>query len=502
MASAGESSASANTTGGVKRFMPNGALSAEEQRHLNTHLFASALANEPDLVIHYLSEGANPSSRSAIPFGLLPDHDIAPNLQNHLNRIAPDHLKFSSMTEGTTENVCALTAAVINCSWKSHKFEFEMTVHDILARMKSTAAVVARIVKVLLDAGANASQRSSFVACHLPGHEYITWRNMTPLDFVMQLQIDVRKSLGGACATELQGIIDLLRCPANDWVATIDRESNGSIHHSTISSLRRMLDSASETFSDIVFDCAPETAASSSEVCASSDLRNDAVSDLQTRPKRAKKSAAASSASSSSEALSLDSSAAASSSAETTLVHAHRFILCASSPYFRALFSGAWRDVSDGRIVAKQGARTIRRMLEFIYTGEMTAAKALQLPFEELIQLHEASAEYQIDALRAMTEAALAQQVSASNLVRMLQLAILHDGTSCALEASTAPASASSSSSSSSASSSLSPCMVMNACVAILKADATVLANDDVADFLASQPKLRAFVRTSLAKKH
>jgi hypothetical protein len=284
-----------------------------------------------------------------------------------------------------------------------------------------------------------------------------------------------------------------------DWVTAIDRQSRNSTHTATTNSLRGMLASASENFSDVVFECAAESATSVELVEV--DRHSNAPP-----PKRTKTSAAtSSSSSSSSSALSLDSNPACSASS-SNLIRAHRCILSASSSYFRTLFSGAWRDVSDGRIVAKQGARAIRRMLDFIYTGEMTAALALKLPFQDLVQLHDASAEYQIDALRAMTEAALAQTVSASNVAQMLQVASLHDGTSCLSPAGSSSALAAASSSlpasaSSSSSSSLAPCMLMNACIALLKGDIALLISEKMVDFLAAQPKLRAFLHAALSKK-
>jgi hypothetical protein len=286
----------------------------------------------------------------------------------------------------------------------------------------------------------------------------------------------------------------------DDWVTAIDQKSRNSTHIATTSSLRGMLESASENFSDIVFECAAERAAGAELVEV----------DRDSKAKRSKTSAAASSSSSSSSgALSLDSNPTSLATSGRNRIHAHRCILSASSPYFRTLFAGAWRDVSDGRIFAKQGARAIRRMLDFIYTGEMTAAQALQLPLEDLAELHEASAEYQIEALRAMTEAALAQSVTASNVVHMLGLASLHDGTSCMLAAvasstqagATCSSPASSSSSSSSSLSSLAPCTLMNACIAVLKGDLALLISEGLADFLAAQPKLRASLQAALSKK-
>jgi hypothetical protein len=182
------------------------------------------------------------------------------------------------------------------------------------------------------------------------------------------------------------------------------------------------------------------------------------------------------------------------------LIHAHSNILSVSSPYFRTLFSGAWRTMSDGRIIAKQDKRTIRRMLEFVYTGEMTAAQAMKLPFEDLVQLHDASAEYQIEALRAMTEVALAQNVSAANLVRMLQLASLHDGTSCTIGVLSSFPDAQAASSSSNLPTP--PCILMKACVAVLKNDIALFASDGMIDCLAGHPQLRISLRAALEKKN
>jgi hypothetical protein len=482
-----------------KRLFPNNAPSAEEQGILNGHLCKAALANDPDLVLHYLSQGAHPSSELNVAYELVPVPETP-----ELKTVSSD-VKVSSASANNKDSVRALHAAIINCCWST----------DLFNVIKSATSKVVQIVKVLLEAGADTSLRSTFTACHIPGYNYIAMQELTPLDFAMHLQSIVRGKIGHAHAQELQPIIDLLRAPADavvalkgDFVATIDRDSTGSIHLSAVRTFRSLFESASATHSDIAFECPDELAAEASlESGALHDLCE--ITELKSAPpKRSKKSAASAACSSSSSgALSLDSGAALSAPAGSTLVYAHRIVLSAASPYFDTLFSGAWSDVSDGRIVAKQNARAIRRMLEFVYSGDMTAAQAVKLPFAELVQLHEASAEYQIDALRAMTEAALAEQVSAANLVGMMQLAILHDQTSCALTAcqlSSHTVTNSSSSSSLSSPSSLEfrilePCMLMNACVAVLKDDMTLLTSDEVVGFLAGQPKLRTFLRAALA---
>jgi hypothetical protein len=260
-----------------------------------------------------------------------------------------------------------------------------------------------------------------------------------------------------------------------------------------------MFNAANESFSDIVFECTHDIVATSSVLEASTETCQSMVGAREMECSESRD--ASSSASSSSSSDSLDSDAV--SQAPSHRVHAHRCILSASSPYFRTLFSGAWRDSSDGRIVTKHNVRVIRCMLEFLYTGEMTAAKAMQLPFEDLIQLHEAATEFQVEALRAMAEAALAKNVSASNLVRMLQLAVLHDGTSCMLVpdlSSTAATPSSLSSSASSASLSLAPCMLMDACIAVLKDDMALLATQEMARYLGGQQELGSFLRAALAK--
>jgi hypothetical protein len=481
-----------SSTVGVKRFMPSAARSIQEQVVLNGHLVLAALENEPDLVLHFLSQGADPSARIRASFELIPNPAVAKDLQTPENRTVNDNAKVSAKTDvinpAALETISVLHAAIINSCWK-------VTLRDAF---KSTTSKVMRIVKALLEAGANTSQRNTFLACHIPGYNYFPIDSMTPLDFAVRLQTLVHAKLNLACAQELQCLVDLLRGGVSaepiDKAAVVDRESRTSIDTTTFISLRAMFDSATASFSDIVFECAAE--ADSVDV------------DREVKPKRSKQApVSSSSSSSSSDALSLDSSVAA-SMPPSNLVHAHRCILSASSPYFRTLFSGSWRDVSDGRIIAKQSASAIRRMLEFVYTGEMTAAQALKLPFEDLVELHEASAEYQIDSLCAMTEAALAQHVTAANLVRMLQLASLHDGTSCTFppnssspQAAASLSSSSSSSFSSSSVSSVAPCVLMNACIAVLKADMALLASDEMVDFLAAHPNLRASLRAALAKK-
>ena len=492
--------------------MPSATRSVEEQQDLNQHLIAASFDNQPDLVLHYLSQGADPSSHVEVAYELLPDSDIPQKRQTAENRIAPENVKFSASEENTTEPIFVLHAAIINCCKKTSPASSPYVVAGASDSSKSAASKAAQIVKALVEAGANSTRRSTFMACNIPGYvrHFLPMVKVTPLDFALRLQIVLKEKVDLVSAQDFQFVVDVLEASAvskdtgDNWLATIDRESQSSIHISTLGSFRNMLNSASESFSDIVFECAAETAPSLSDFGASNDSSLDASveADRGMNPKRLKKADVPSSSSSfSCDQTSLDPSNG-SSAPPNSLILAHRCILSASSPYFRTLFSGAWRDISDGRIIAKQGERAIRRMLEFIYTGEMTAVQALQLPFEDLAELHEASAEYQIDALRVMTEAALAQNVSAFNLVRMLQLASLHDGTSCMPVFAPAVSITSPLSSISSTSSSLmAPCMLLNACVAILKEDITLFTSDEVVEFLAGKPNLRTSLRAALGKK-
>ncbi len=55
------STTAGGSIGSLKRFVPNPARSIEEQQAMNRHLFKAAEDNEADLVLHYMSQGADPN---------------------------------------------------------------------------------------------------------------------------------------------------------------------------------------------------------------------------------------------------------------------------------------------------------------------------------------------------------------------------------------------------------------------------------------------------------
>ena len=341
------SGSSANSTRSVKRLIPNAARSVEEQRALNQQLFTAALTNEPELVLHYLSQGADPSAIANIGFETPPDQKIHHEYRTPENQIVPAHVKFSATTAQTTVKITALHAAIINCCWKAATAD----------TIKTATSKVARIVKALLEAGSDTRQRATFVACHIPDRfrrRLIMINMATPLDFAYQLEVAVREGIDLACAQELQCVIDLLYADftgnRDRGATTADRVSHQCIpiHSATLDSYRALLNTASEALSDIVFECADDTVATSSDLSASADS-SESTEDTATcgsSPKRAKKAAAVSfSSSSSSDELLLFSNTGHDGATSVLLnnrIHAHRNILFASSPYIfsKSLFGG------------------------------------------------------------------------------------------------------------------------------------------------------------------
>ena len=106
---------------------------------------------------------------------------------------------------------------------------------------------------------------------------------------------------------------------------------------------------------------------------------------------------------------------------------------------------------------------------------------------EQLVELHQAAAEFQVDELSAATEAALAAQVDAKNLVLALAVASCHiEGKSCSQTKKFGELWNDG-------------CVLMRACVAFIRRNNVhLLAGGDMATMLASKPALCSALQRQL----
>ncbi len=103
-------------------------------------------------------------------------------------------------------------------------------------------------------------------------------------------------------------------------------------------------------------------------------------------------------------------------------VAAHKLVLCARSPVFRAQLAGALAaDAAEVPVHAEVDEHTLRRVLSFIYTGELTPASA-----EEAQHLLNAADAYALPGLLEICERALLDSLCVANAAATLTLAEQH----------------------------------------------------------------------------
>ena len=101
---------------------------------------------------------------------------------------------------------------------------------------------------------------------------------------------------------------------------------------------------------------------------------------------------------------------------------AHKNILSARSPVFKAMFRHDTKEHKENRVqIADCNPDTVEEMLQFIYTGEAPRLK------EMAHSLFVIADKYQLERLKKMCEGALWEKLDVQNAVDTLLLAITHD---------------------------------------------------------------------------
>ena len=103
----------------------------------------------------------------------------------------------------------------------------------------------------------------------------------------------------------------------------------------------------------------------------------------------------------------------------TVSLPAHKAILARSSPYFDAMFSGAWLESSEGVIKVPYPANIIRALLTFLYTGVIEDA----LLQEHAVLLLSLAAEYMLPELQQVAERTYVKKLAIETVRDMLIVA-------------------------------------------------------------------------------
>ena len=107
-----------------------------------------------------------------------------------------------------------------------------------------------------------------------------------------------------------------------------------------------------------------------------------------------------------------------------TILHAHRNILSAASPYFATVFEGPWCDEHpNGVWKTSNSADLMRVILAYIYISVEKEDDISKQPFAVLSLAHE----YQLIILVEAAERILMQQIKEKNVKEILQSSILYN---------------------------------------------------------------------------
>ena len=110
------------------------------------------------------------------------------------------------------------------------------------------------------------------------------------------------------------------------------------------------------------------------------------------------------------------------------IVHAHKPILAAASAYFRTMFLGSWKEMTDNVIELKEtSSTTMKILLKYIYTGSLDI-DSTKLE-EEIILLFPLAYQYMITPLQEICEHQCTEMLDHAHIVDIMQLARLHSAT-------------------------------------------------------------------------
>lgn len=110
-----------------------------------------------------------------------------------------------------------------------------------------------------------------------------------------------------------------------------------------------------------------------------------------------------------------------------TVLHAHKCILAASTPFFERYFEGPWGLAhADGNWHTENSPEVMRFILRFLYTGEMDQ-EVLESNPEALFVI---ASEYEIMTILVLVEHACIQSLCQGNIASFLVMGYLHDSKS------------------------------------------------------------------------
>jgi hypothetical protein len=107
-----------------------------------------------------------------------------------------------------------------------------------------------------------------------------------------------------------------------------------------------------------------------------------------------------------------------------TVLHAHKAILAAASPYFSCYFKGPWGELHPhGRWQTTNSPDVMKAALSFIYTGEIADSKLIDKQGPAVLSL---ASEYQLPNLLQLAESSCIRDLSMDTIKPMLQVAHVH----------------------------------------------------------------------------
>ena len=110
------------------------------------------------------------------------------------------------------------------------------------------------------------------------------------------------------------------------------------------------------------------------------------------------------------------------------IVHAHKPILATASAYFRTMFLGSWKEMTDNVIELKEtSSTTMKILLKYIYTGSLDI-DSTKLE-EEIMLLFPLAYQYMITPLQEICEHQCTEMLDHAHIVDIMQLARLHSAT-------------------------------------------------------------------------
>jgi hypothetical protein len=241
------------------------------------------------LVARYLETGADANGTVLANDEITDDEDG--------ERSVASHVKFSEFKKDA--HISLLFFAVRNC--------FDHPCEANAYSKGPTHLSADKVMKALLDNGADATATASFLACNIGGYRWYAMKSTTPLQFAVFL-----KQHKNGYSSYFEESMDRVIAMLSEAGSVKYRLQPKMIHVpvSTKGTWASLL--FSEDFSDVKFST---------------------------------------------------------SSGDT--VHAHRCILAAASEYFAALFRGPWRENSSECINTAHETQILKAVLRFVYVGEM-----------------------------------------------------------------------------------------------------------------------------------